>query len=117
MNEKQKEILEIIKTFIEENGYSPTVREISRLANIKSTSSVHRYIKKLKADGYITNGAELPRSIALTNKENSVKVIVNTIALMYEDNKEYSCKIHLLPSITDSSSIDISSLKHCQVMN
>ena len=45
MSEKQKEILEIIKTFIKENGYSPTIREICRIANIKSTASVHGHIK------------------------------------------------------------------------
>ena len=49
MSEKQKEILEIIKTFIKENGYSPTIREICKLANIKSTAAVHAHIKKLKA--------------------------------------------------------------------
>lgn len=55
MSEKQREILEIIKTFIKENGYSPTIREICKIANIKSTASVHGHIKKLKAEGYITS--------------------------------------------------------------
>ena len=44
MSEKQKEILEIIKTFIKKNGYSPTIREICKLANIKSTAAVHGHI-------------------------------------------------------------------------
>ena len=89
MSEKQKEILEIIKTFIKENGYSPTIREICRIANIKSTASVHGHIKKLKAEGHITSGVDMPRSIALTKREKSVKVVVNAIALMCEEDKEY----------------------------
>ena len=89
MNEKQKEILEIIKTFIKENGYSPTIREICKLANIKSTAAVHAHIKKLKAEGHITTGVDMPRSIALTKKEKSVKFVVNAIALMCAENKEY----------------------------
>ena len=89
MNEKQKEILEIIKTFIKENGYSPTIREICKLANIKSTASVHGHIKRLKNEGHITSGVDLPRSIALTKKEKSVKFVVNAIALMYTEDKEY----------------------------
>ena len=89
MSEKQKEILEIIKTFIKENGYSPTIREICKLANIKSTAAVHAHIKKLKAEGHITTGVDMPRSIALTKKEKSVKVVVNAIALMCAENKEY----------------------------
>ena len=89
MSEKQKEILEIIKTFIKENGYSPTIREICKLANIKSTAAVHAHIKKLKDEGHITTGIDMPRSIALTKKEKSVKVVVNAIALMCAENKEY----------------------------
>ena len=89
VSKKQKEILEIIKTFIKENGYSPTIREICRIANIKSTSSVHGQIKKLKDEGHITTGVDMPRSIALTKKEKSVKFVVNTIALMCTEDKEY----------------------------
>ena len=89
LSEKQKEILEIIKTFIKENGYSPTIREICKLANIKSTAAVHAHIKKLKAEGHITTGVDMPRSIALTKKEKSVKFVVNAIALMCAENKEY----------------------------
>lgn len=82
MSERQKEILQIIKTFIKENGYSPTVREICSIANIRSTSSVHGDIKSLKAKGHITSGVDMPRSIALTKKEKNVKFVVNAIALM-----------------------------------
>lgn len=89
MSEKQKEILEIIKTFIKENGYSPTIREICKLANIKSTAAVHAHIKRLKDEGHITTGIDMPRSIALTKKEKSVKVVVNAIALMCAEDKEY----------------------------
>ena len=89
MSEKQKEILEIIKTFIKENGYSPTIREICRIANIKSTASVHGHIKRLKAEGHITTGVDMPRSIALTKREKSVKIVVNAIALMCTEDKEY----------------------------
>ena len=89
MSEKQKEILEIIKTFIKKNGYSPTIREICKLANIKSTAAVHAHIKKLKAEGHITTGVDIPRSIVLTKKEKSVKFVVNTIALMCTEDKEY----------------------------
>ena len=89
VSEKQKEILEIIKTFIKENGYSPTIREICRIANIKSTASVHAHIKKLKAEGHITSGVDMPRSIAPTKRKKNVKVVVNAIALMCTDDKEY----------------------------
>ena len=89
MSEREKEILEIIKSFIEEKGYSPTVREICRLANFKSTSSVHAYIKRLKANGHLTSGVDMARSIVVINKEKRFKFVVNGIALMYKGDKEY----------------------------
>ena len=89
MTEREQESLEIIKTFIKEKGYSPTIREICRIANIKSTASVHGHIKRLKDEGHITTGIDMPRSIALTKKEKIVKVVVNAIALMCAENKEY----------------------------
>ena len=89
MSEREKEILEIIKNFIEEKGYSPTVREICRLANFKSTSSVHAYIKRLKANGHLTSGVDMARSIVVINKEKRFKFVVNGIALMYKGDKEY----------------------------
>ena len=89
MSEREKEILEIIKSFIEEKGYSPTIREICILSGLSSTSSVHQYIKRLKAKGHLTCMVERPRSIVLTEKEKSVKFVVNAIALMNEDDKEY----------------------------
>ena len=89
MSEREKEILEIIKSFIEEKGYSPTVREICRLTNFKSTSSVHTYIKRLKANGHLTSGVDMARSIVVINKEKRFKFVVNGIALMYKGDKEY----------------------------
>lgn len=89
MSEREKEVLEVIKTFINENGYSPTVREICCLSGLRSTSSVHGHIKRLKAKGHLTSMVERPRSIALTKKEKSVKFVVNAIALMCEEGKEY----------------------------
>ena len=69
------------------NGYSPTVREICKLANLKSTSSVHGHIKRLKVKAHLTSGVDMPRSIALTKKEKEVKLVVNDIALMSKDGK------------------------------
>ena len=89
MSKREKEILEIIKSFIEEKGYSPTVREICKLTNLKSTSSIHAYIKRLEAKGHLTSVVDMSRSIVVANKEKRFKVVVNGIALMYKDDKEY----------------------------
>ena len=50
---------------------------------------MHAHIQRLKAKGHITSGVDMPRSIALTKKEKNIKFVVNAIALMCEDDKEY----------------------------
>lgn len=51
---KQEEIFNIIKDFINENGYSPTIREICDLSSRNSTSTISDYLMILKEKGYIT---------------------------------------------------------------
>ena len=40
LNSKQKQILEFINSSIENEGFSPSVREICLAVNLKSTSTV-----------------------------------------------------------------------------
>ena len=53
MKEREKKILEYMKTEIREKGYPPTVREICAALGIKSTSTVHKDIASLEREGYL----------------------------------------------------------------
>ena len=46
--DKEKKILDIIKQYQSENGYSPTFEAIAKMLGIRSTSTIHRYISALK---------------------------------------------------------------------
>ena len=46
ITDKQREILEYIKSQILERGFPPAVREICEAVNLKSTSSVHSHLEK-----------------------------------------------------------------------
>jgi len=70
---KQKRILKAISKYIDEIGYSPTLREICEMTGLKSPSSAHSYISKLEEKGYIERKESSPRAIKLTN--NGVKLI------------------------------------------
>ena len=45
ISNKQKEILEFIKSQIINKGYPPAVREICEAVKLKSTSSVHSHLE------------------------------------------------------------------------
>ena len=53
LTEKEKEIFRFISTTIRREGYSPSVRDIQNALCIKSTSTVHAYLARLEAKGYI----------------------------------------------------------------
>lgn len=62
---KIDEAYEYIKKYIEEKNYPPTIREISNAINIKSTSTIAYYLKKLEENNKIVKGSYKNRSIQL----------------------------------------------------
>jgi repressor LexA len=65
ISEKQKEILEYIKSEILNKGYPPAVREICTAVHLKSTSSVHSHLETLEKNGYIRRDPTKPRAIEI----------------------------------------------------
>lgn len=59
------EIYVYIKNFIDDHGYAPSVREIGQHFAIKSSSTVHYYLKKLRNLGLITANDNKSRAISL----------------------------------------------------
>lgn len=54
LTDKQRKILDIVKEFINKNGYSPSVREICKIANLNSPATVCTHLNNLKEKGYIS---------------------------------------------------------------
>lgn len=54
MTKKQEELYAAIKEFIKKNGYSPTVRELGTITNVKSPATTYGKLIILKRKGYIT---------------------------------------------------------------
>lgn len=64
LNEKQQKVLAFLQERAQD-GLPPTVREICAAADIKSTSTVHAYLKVLEDGGYISRQSGLNRAIRL----------------------------------------------------
>ena len=65
ISDKQKEILEYIKSEILNRGYPPSVRDICEAVHLKSTSSVHSHLETLDNNGYIRRDPTKPRAIEI----------------------------------------------------
>jgi repressor LexA len=74
VSETRNRILKFIRDFIEDRGYAPTVRDITKGCNVSSTSVVQHHLKILERLGYIRRDRKLVRSIQLTSRPNIVSV-------------------------------------------
>lgn len=67
LNEKAKAVYEYIKDRTAD-GIPPTVREICKELDLKSTSTAHRYINILVEEGLLEKSGKLNRAIKLSGK-------------------------------------------------
>lgn len=70
LTEKQRELYETIKEFIDEHTYSPTVRELCELMGKKSPGTIHPGLKILKRKGYIDYEYNRNRTIRIIGGNN-----------------------------------------------
>ena len=53
LTDREREVLDYIVGMLNENGYSPSIRDIKSALDFKSTSTVHTYLARLENKGYI----------------------------------------------------------------
>jgi repressor LexA len=68
LTERQQQVLDYIKTTVEERGYPPSVREIGEAVGLSSPSSVHAQLNSLVAAGMIKKDPSKPRAIMITDE-------------------------------------------------
>lgn len=95
MTKKQEQILNIVTKYIEENGYSPTVRDICKEAGLNSPATVYQHLKLLKEKGYIKSDNNKQRTIKPTKDATYTSVPVlgtitaGTPVFAYESIEDY----------------------------
>ena len=74
---KAQEILEFVNTFVQENGYAPSVREIGAAVGLNSTASVSYHLQQLQEKGLLMSSGEKgrKRAIATTQKPGQIPVV------------------------------------------
>lgn len=69
LTERQKQILNYIRSSIRECGYPPSVREICKAVGLSSTSTVHMHLNSLERLGLLQRDASKPRALQLCDNE------------------------------------------------
>ena len=65
---RQKQVVDLIAGFVEENGYSPSYEEIAHGLNLASLATVHKHITALTSKNYLKRGFNQSRSLELGPK-------------------------------------------------
>lgn len=87
-------VMDYIRKFSEENGYTPSVREICKECGIKSTATAHSYIEKLQDRGYLNKATNKKRSVTI-GKSSGVSIpLIGTVTagqpiFAYENYEDY----------------------------
>lgn len=69
LKERERKILEYMKSEIKTKGYPPTVREICTAVGIKSTSTAHKDIESLVRQGFLKKDPSKPRALMVVEKK------------------------------------------------
>ena len=92
--EKMNAIMYYIRKFSEKNGYTPSVREIGQHCGIKSTATVHNYLGKLRARGFLSKEDNKKRAVSIGRSATVTIPLIGTVTagqpiFAYENYEDY----------------------------
>ncbi|HEX9834040.1 MAG TPA: transcriptional repressor LexA [Mycobacterium sp.] len=70
LTERQRTILEVIRTSVTSRGYPPSIREIGDAVGLTSTSSVAHQLRTLERKGFIRRDPNRPRAVDVRSAED-----------------------------------------------
>ncbi|MFH1146039.1 MAG: transcriptional repressor LexA [bacterium] len=78
LTKRQREVLNFIVGFWDNNQYAPSYREIAVHFGLSSVSTIHSHVQLLKGKGYLDGEFNIPRALELTE---AVRPNVEAISL------------------------------------
>lgn len=68
LTKKQSSVLDIIKNYIKDFGYAPSIRELAQELGVSSPATVKQHLEELVRKGYLRKTADSIRNIEPTSK-------------------------------------------------
>ena len=90
---KAQLILEFVNTFVQENGFAPSVREIGAAVGLRSTASVSYHLQQLQEKGYLQSPGVKGRKRAIVTSQRPgqipvVGVVTAGLPILALENQE-----------------------------
>lgn len=71
LTKRQKELLDYLGEYIEQNGYAPTLEEIGRKFGLGSLATVHKHLQNLERKGHIRRLPNRSRALEVTPRDGA----------------------------------------------
>ena len=78
LTDRQRTILEVIRTSVTTRGYPPSIREIGDAVGLTSTSSVAHQLRTLERKGYLRRDPNRPRAVDVRGADDAATPVVTT---------------------------------------
>ncbi|WP_418154816.1 transcriptional repressor LexA [Actinoalloteichus caeruleus] len=65
LTSRQQRVLDVIRQWLDEHGYPPSIREIGEAVGLTSTSSVAHQLRTLERKGYLRRDPNRPRAVGV----------------------------------------------------
>ncbi|KAB7785688.1 transcriptional repressor LexA [Bifidobacterium cebidarum] len=104
LSDRQRKVLDAIRSHIEEQGFAPSFREIGSAAGLKSPSSVKHQLQVLEEKGFIRVNANKGRAIEVITPSAPTAAAADSMA---EKPSEPAAEIFRFPSEPISESRDV----------
>src|SRR3978361_1793695 len=66
LTKRQKQLLDFVADFVENNGYSPSYEELANGLGLASLAPVHKHVLALENKHYLTRGYNQSRSLQVS---------------------------------------------------
>ncbi len=80
LTERQRTILNVIRTSVTSRGYPPSIREIGDAVGLTSTSSVAHQLRTLERKGYLRRDPNRPRAVDVRGSDDTTAAPVTDVA-------------------------------------
>jgi len=71
LTKRQKELLDYLAAYIEQNGYAPTLEEIGRNFSLGSLATVHKHLQNLERKGHIRRMPNRSRALEVMPRDGA----------------------------------------------
>jgi len=76
LTRRQREVLDFIRGFVREHGYSPSLEEIGEAFGLSSVATVHKHVQHLVEKGHLRKAWNRSRSVEPVEDERAAAVVL-----------------------------------------